>query len=167
MEKDFQRQYISEKFKNHRKSHIKIYEVQKLTRDRLQKKIDDGIYKLEETNCLCGAKDDVIISETDRYGLPLNTVICRKCGLLRTNPRMDKNSLTEFYINEYRDMYMESMEVTEGYFKNMTTRGREIIDLIRRCCKGIEFKDMDGIELGCSAGGILVPFWEAGATVKG
>ena len=92
-------------------------EGKKLVRRWNAKKIDGGIYRLEETNCLCGSKGEVIISETDRYGLSLNTVICKKCGLLRTNPRLDKNSLTEFYIKEYRDLYMESKEVEEGYFK--------------------------------------------------
>lgn len=88
---------ISKKYKYHQKSHIYLNRAQKLIRDGIQKKIEDGIYKLEETNCLCGAKNDVVIAETDRYGLSLDTVICRICGLLRTDPRLDKNSLTEFY----------------------------------------------------------------------
>lgn len=167
MEQDFKKLFVSEKYKYQQRSHIKLNREQKLVRNGIQKKIDGGIYRLEETNCLCGSKGEVIISETDRYGLSLNTVICKKCGLLRTNPRLDKNSLTEFYIKEYRDLYMESKEVEEGYFKNMIVRGREIIDLIRRYCKGIEFKNMDVLEIGCSAGGILIPFLEAGATVKG
>lgn len=167
MKQNLPKLLISKKYKYHQKSHIHLNREQKLIRNGIQKKINSGVYKLEETSCLCGTKDDVIISETDRYGLNLKTVICKNCGLLRTNPRLDKNSLTEFYINEYRDLYMESKEVTEGYFKNMISRGREVIELIRRCCAGIEFKGMDVLDIGCSAGGILVPFLEAGATVKG
>lgn len=149
------------------RAHIRLAKRQKAVRDVLIGKLSQGIYRLEEVKCLCGMMDDLIISETDRYGLPLKTVICRGCGLLRSNPRLDKNSLTEFYINEYRDLYMESKEVEEGYFQNMIVRGREIIGLIRKYCNGIEFNNMDVLEIGCSASGILLPFLEAGATVKG
>lgn len=154
-------------FKYTKKAHVKLNKIQKATRDKVQHKIDNGTYKLEDVPCLCGTRDDVIIAETDRHGLHLNTVICKNCGLLRTNPRLDKNSLSEFYKKEYRDLYMESKEVEEGYFKNMIVRGREILDLFKVHCKGIDFKGMGVLEIGCSAGGILVPFLEAGATVKG
>lgn len=155
------------KFKYTKKVHLKLTKEQILIRNRIQEKIDKAIYKLKYVPCLCGEKDNVVISETDRYGLKLNTVICKKCGLLRTNPRLDKDSLSEFYKKEYRDLYMESKNVEEEYFKNMVQRGREILGLIKKYCKETEFSDTRVIEIGCSAGGILVPFLETGAIVKG
>lgn len=150
-----------------RRAHIKLTAKQTRTRDKIQYKIDNGIYKLIETPCLCGKSDDLVISETDRYGLRLNTVICKNCGLLRSNPRLDDNSLGKFYENEYRDLYMGPEYVNMNtYLTNMIDRGREIIDIITKQLQ-IKLQGMEVLEIGCSAGGILVPFLEAGASVKG
>lgn len=35
---------------------------------------------------LCGGRDAVIASRLDRDGKPLQTVICRSCGLVWTDP---------------------------------------------------------------------------------
>jgi len=155
-------------FKYTKKAHIKLNKIQMATRDKVQQKIDIGDYKLQEFPCLCGEKDDVVISETDRYGLHLKTVICKNCGLLRTNPRLDSKSLDGFYKEEYRDLYMgpEYGEMKD-YFLNMVERGKTVCSLIKRCLPQINFKELNVLEIGCSVGGILIPFLEAGATVKG
>ncbi len=148
-------------------SHVKLNSKQTSVRNKIQDKIDNGIYKLEETPCLCGEQDDSIISETDRYGLSLNTVICKRCGLLRTNPRLDSKSLEEFYKKEYRDLYMgPEYGNMNTYLTNMIERGREIIDLIKKQLQ-LELRGLEVLEIGCSVGGILVPFLEASVSVKG
>lgn len=158
---------ISRRFQFRNKSHIRLNQKQILTCNKVQGKIENGTYRLVESPCLCGQGSGVVIAETDRYGLHLNTAICRKCGLLRTNPRLDKYSLDEFYKHEYRDLYMESEDVEEGYFKGMILRGREIKDLIKEHYTEIGFRGMEVLEIGCSAGGLLVPFLDEGATVQG
>jgi 2-polyprenyl-3-methyl-5-hydroxy-6-metoxy-1,4-benzoquinol methylase len=158
---------ISPLFKYKKSSHIKLSEKQIVTRNKVFEKIEKGIYKLEESPCLCGGEEDVVVSETDRYGLPLNTVICKNCGLLRTNPKPDNKSLDEFYREEYRDLYTgPEYGDMNSYFLDMIERGKEILSLIKNYSP-LEFKNLDVLEIGCSAGGILVPFLEAGANVKG
>ncbi len=129
--------------------------------------MNNRIYRLEHAACLCGATDDAVIAETDRYGLSMSTVVCKRCGLLRTDPRLDDSSLNAFYVNEYRDLYMESTEVTEDYFQDMVLRGNEILHIFRSAAGAHATAHSSVLEIGCSAGGILLPFLNAGATVKG
>lgn len=155
-------------FKYTGKAHVKLNKIQTLTRDRVQQKINAGIYKLEDIPCICGSKDDVVIAETDRYGLPLNMVICTNCGLLRTNPRPDSSSLDLFYSSEYRNLYMgPPYSDMQSYFCDMVERGRSIFSLIKKYAPQVDFSQMEVLEIGCSAGGVLLPFLEAGASVKG
>lgn len=155
-------------FRHTGRAHIRLGKGQKAVRDALIGKLDQGIYRLEEVKCLCGMTEDVVISETDRYGLPLKTVICTYCGLLRTNPRLDAGSLDGFYANEYRDLYMGAdYGDMDSYFLDMAARGREALDLIRKTAPWVDLKKADVLEVGCSAGGVLFPFLEAGARVKG
>jgi 2-polyprenyl-3-methyl-5-hydroxy-6-metoxy-1,4-benzoquinol methylase len=149
-------------------AHITLTSRQREVVEVLQDKIDRGIYVLEDGPCLCGAHKDSAIAETDRYGLKLKTVVCSVCGLLRTNPRLSQESLGEFYQQEYRDLYMgPEYKGLESYFQGMIRRGIYLIELIRRFYPDIKLAGKNVLEIGCSMGGILVPFLKSGAKVKG
>lgn len=155
-------------FRHTGRPHIRLSKTQKAVRDALIEKLERGQYRLENVACLCGKTDAVIVSETDRYGLPLKTVICVHCGLLRTNPRLDASSLDGFYANEYRDLYMGAdYGDMDAYFLDMFARGRVIVDIIRKAAPRLDLKKADVLEVGCSAGGVLFSFLEAGARVRG
>lgn len=159
---------ISDLFEYLGESHVFLNEKQSTARDKVKNKIINGTYRKEYRNCLCGGSDSVIIAKTDRYGLPFDTVICVKCGLIRTNPRLDKASLIEFYRLEYRDLYMGSEYGSmKNYFDGMVLRGEEFLNLLRKYRTDIKINRLDVLEIGCSAGGILVPFLESGARVRG
>jgi SAM-dependent methyltransferase len=51
---------------------------------------------------LCGASDVAVIGDRDRNGRPLRTTICRKCGLVWSNPRPSEEEVRRYYSNEYR-----------------------------------------------------------------
>lgn len=159
---------ISRDFMFLNKAHLPLNDMQIRLRDAIQGKIDSGIYKLENCKCLCGSDNGIIISETDRYGFSLKTVICKSCGILRTNPRLDQNSLKEFYGKEYQDLYFNTE--TSGipaHFKAQRTNGLYIKDFIASHHKDFKLNGRTVLEIGCSAGGILAPFLKAGATVRG
>ena len=60
----------------------------------------------EETACnLCGARDDVVVGTRDRDGRPLRTVLCRRCGLVWTNPRPTIAEMNAYYGTTYRADY--------------------------------------------------------------
>jgi len=54
------------------------------------------IGKLRHMPCdLCGADDGQVIAETGRMGLPVRTVICRRCALVYTDPVLDLDDYDE------------------------------------------------------------------------
>ena len=65
-----------------------------------------GVWQLEEVPCdYCGSWDsEVLLTGWDRlHGLPgrFNVVLCRQCGLARTNPRPTPASLPTAYPDQY------------------------------------------------------------------
>jgi 2-polyprenyl-3-methyl-5-hydroxy-6-metoxy-1,4-benzoquinol methylase len=63
----------------------------------------------EETACnLCGASEYDVVATTDREGCPLQTTMCRRCGLVWTNPRPSAEAIDEYYRREYREDYKKS-----------------------------------------------------------
>jgi len=51
---------------------------------------------------LCGASDVEVIGDRDRSGHPLRTTICRRCGLIWSNPRPSEDDVRRYYSREYR-----------------------------------------------------------------
>jgi hypothetical protein len=91
------------------------YPKQKLSKYQIEeiKKFNNNIkVKFENTSCLnCQSNNDQILFKNDRYGFKLITVICKKCGLIYSNPRMTKDSTNYFYeSNTYRDIYVGKSE---------------------------------------------------------
>ena len=61
---------------------------------------------LQERNCpLCGSNNHHIISSMMQYNLNLNTVICKTCGFVFTNPIPEKSIYDSFYSTAYSDFY--------------------------------------------------------------
>ncbi|MBN1526089.1 MAG: methyltransferase domain-containing protein [Candidatus Omnitrophica bacterium] len=150
------------------RSHVPLNSVQTALRDAIQDKLDKGYYKLEDCHCLCGADDDVIIAGTDRYGFAINTVICRSCGILRIDPRPSRGVLKEFYSREYQDLYWDAEpENISDHFRAQVTGGVYMKDFIKGHLNISGFRGKTVMEIGCSAGGILLPFLEDGADVRG
>ena len=54
---------------------------------------------------LCGAVDVAELGQQDREGQPLRTVICRRCGLVYSDPRPDAAQVREYYARNYRTDY--------------------------------------------------------------
>ena len=54
---------------------------------------------------LCGADDYDVVGRRDRDGHALRTVLCRRCGLVWTNPRPSAADLDRYYQAEYRADY--------------------------------------------------------------
>jgi SAM-dependent methyltransferase len=51
---------------------------------------------------LCGSVDIEELSSRDRDGRPLRTTICRRCGLVWSNPRPSEEQVRRYYSREYR-----------------------------------------------------------------
>jgi SAM-dependent methyltransferase len=124
----------------------------------VQNKIDRHEFNLIPNSCYCNnvhEERDVIVSEKDKFGLPIPQVLCSKCGLLRSGKIFDVKSNEEFYQKYYRSIYNSGMD-PELYFSIQRKRGLRYINLIKKL--GI-FDEIEYVaELGCGAGGIMYTF---------
>lgn len=108
---------------------------------------------------ICGSCKNKPIFVGDRYQMGITTVICKKCGLIYTNPRPDDTAFKEFYEKFYREFY-ESVEhpskeyIREGRF---TQRANIVYNHLKNFIKGkIPFSDpVEVLDVGCSEGSVL------------
>ncbi len=144
---------------------LRLTEHQLMVRDRVIQRMHDGTYPCVPVPCECGADEahDMLVAERDRYGLPVRTVLCGRCGLLRTTPRLSAEATARFYDEDYRDLYTGEQVGPEGLFANQRQRGAAQLARL-----GKLFDSARTVyEIGCGAGGLLEPFAQAGKRVAG
>ena len=127
-------------------------------------KFSSGQYKTEQLKCLCGKMNDLLVAKFDRYGIPINTLICKNCGLMRSSPYYTSDTLINFYKEEYRPLYVSNSTCSESKFLQRTLYGENIYNKIK---KYIKLKHNKVFEIGCGSGGILNAFKKIGFTVYG
>jgi 2-polyprenyl-3-methyl-5-hydroxy-6-metoxy-1,4-benzoquinol methylase len=151
---------LGSRYRNDGKSLLILNDLQKKLKNQILTKITIGRYRFEKVKCIVdGSKKFTLLSEKDRHGLYMPVVICQKCGLVQTNPRMNRKSYKEFYEKEYRQFYSGYKGVSKAFFKQQYSHGRKIFKLIGRTT-GETIKNMFVVEIGTGAGGILQYFKE-------
>lgn len=140
------------------------YQIKYIT--QINEKVRNGEYKLMSYKCLCGECFDEIIAVRDRYGIKMNTVICKNCGLVRINPYYDKDALKNFYNNEYDHIYRGGVHMNfNDHFSKQISHGKRIISMLKN--NDITVNNKLVYEVGCAGGGILKPFQDLGCDVIG
>lgn len=135
------------------------------TREAVDRFLASG-YREAPNPCLCGGSDDRLIARRDRFGIPLDTRLCTNCGLMRSDPYMDDESIEQFYGGIYRDIYTSGwLELTPvESFESQRWAGLEI----RRWLTSKGFAAPELVfEIGCGGGGILQVFSDWGSRVVG
>lgn len=149
---------------------LRLNEVQLQMKLQIEQKIGGGRYHFESVPCAVCANQDgnfEMIADKDRYGLRMTVVICRDCGLIQTNPRMNQDAYNEFYDIEYRPLYGGDKEDMATFFRKQYDRGREIFHYLDSH-GGLGKRDgMYVLEIGCGAGGIIGYFRDRGCRVRG
>jgi len=83
---------------------------------------------------VCASKRHVLISKTDRYGLPLRTALCLECGLFYLVDRFSAASYSEFYASgAYRAVSSQFNRVTHdiaGVQEDQASYARILIQLL-------------------------------------
>ncbi len=74
---------------------------------------------------LCSASEAVELARRDRDGNPLRTVICRRCGLVWTDPRPTEAEVKKFYAQDYRVQYKGAYQPK---LKHVYRAGRVALD---------------------------------------
>ena len=152
-------------YRNDGRASVYINSFQRQALKNFVAKLDSGVYHLEDNPCMCGAHDDVAVTEKDRYGFPCRYVLCRNCGLVRLEKRLDDESTALFYRDDYRSIYEGSEQPQEKYFRFQERRGDLFYSIID------EYADISSVhsvfEVGCGAGGILYAFHKRGIKASG
>ena len=141
---------------------VRLSSIQKEARAQFLEKVEKGEYRLRENRCLCGSSGGYVVAGHDRYGIDLITVLCSKCGLLRSDPYYTQETLSSFYAQEYRRLYSNEKKCSQTFFEDQNSIGTRVLDRINT-----EVKGRTVFEIGCGAGGILKVFQDAGAEVSG
>ena len=103
------------------------------------------------------------VSDTDRRGTPLRTVICMETGLVRNDPVPDDAELATFYAEEYRNAYKGASR----------PRRRQILRNFRRAANYIRtFRDVLDpaarvLDVGAGSGEFAFLMTRLGKTVTG
>lgn len=143
----------------------KLTESQKKSLFEFQGKVKQGIYTSENVSCLCGYSEGILLTERDRYCLPVTTKLCTCCGTLRTSPRLDELSLSTFYDRDYRSIYVGSPQAPNEFFEQQEIHGTSILYFVWTAIK--PEKTLTVFDVGCGAGGTLTPFKNVGCKVFG
>ncbi len=110
-----------------------------------------------------GCKQDVLIAEVDRYGIPGRTVLNLSSGLIRSDPYLREHDLEQFYSRNYRDIYIWKDYSIEKMRDDQLRHGEKILSFIG------PYFDKPGkvLDVGCGLGATLIPFKESGWTSTG
>lgn len=104
-----------------------------------------------------------IVSQTDRRGNPLKTVVCMETGLVRNDPVPGDDELAKFYAEDYRKDYKSSEK----------PRKRQILRNFRRVAAHVaEFSDVldaagDVLDVGAGSGEFAFLMTQRGKSVTG
>jgi len=131
----------------------------------LGKKVSDGTYKYEDCDCFCGANDSILVSETDRYGNYYPLVLCKKCGIMRANPRLNETAYVDFYAHDYRVLYGNKISDRDERYEKKIKQAEDLYNFVSRHIgipRGTVVFDID-----CNMGSFLVPFHKNGCEVMG
>lgn len=155
---------LNDRYANNGISILELNQVQKKYITQFKEKLSDKIYLEELSLCMCGGDNFEILSEKDRYGIPMKTVVCRNCGLVMTNPHLSSDSFDSFYNFEYNQIYRGTEEAIDYTFDEQVFRGGRICDFVE---KTVSLSGKRILEIGCSTGGIVRAFEQRGCDAHG
>jgi len=119
----------------------------------------------------CGAnpnqEESVHLADRDRYGFPLSTWLSKKSGIAWTSPQMNEELTDQFYQDYFHNIYRDPNDSISKRFSQQIMRSFGLLEQIE---KANVFSDLSGkrvLDVGCAAGGMLIPFLEQGCQVAG
>ena len=139
---------------------------QKKAIEKFNQMIKEGDLFFEKVDCLCGHNVFIKISNQDRYGLEQRVVLCQKCGLMMSNPRLTDQSYKIFYSTDlYREIYLERDFLKDGERNLKSDYGKFILNHLYPFIK--TSKGLSVLEFGCGGGWNLIHFLKIGHKVTG
>jgi len=124
------------------------------------------LIKITKTTIPCnitGTHDAVVISEKDRHGKPLRTVVNLASGLVYTDPRPSHETVKNFYSEDYRQEYKGS---TTPKMKHIRRAGMAALDRWRKLSPYIK-KGSKILDAGAGGGELLYLLTKKGHEASG
>lgn len=151
--------FISPRFDEARTKFSPVFSDQQREKiDRFLSLIQTSEMKMVRTECPCGGgSESIVVASIDRYGLPLQTVVCETCGTLRFDPYFDAHSVERFYTEIYQGLYSRSTDL-DTYFTRQMLYGKKVLRYLNEA----PGSGRRVLEIGCGAGGSLSVFQSAG-----
>jgi len=122
-----------------------------------------AVDKMRSMKCnLCGSDNCVTISRKARFGIRVNNVVCKSCGLVYINPRPEKKYIDKFYLKRYREIYSGSDNPKE--FDRQKSQDQDVIDRLEFMERGLGYlkprlKTRRVLDIGCATG-YLFPYFK-------
>lgn len=133
--------------------------------------LDASQEKLISVESPCGAKPDLVeavhLADRDRYGFPVSTWLSKKSGIAWTSPQMDKDLTDQFYREFFHKIYRDPNDSISQRFSQQVVRSFGLIKEIEQSGLVTNFEGKTVLDVGCAAGGMLLPFLERGCRVAG
>jgi len=119
--------------------------------------IKNGKIKTEEVNsCQCGCGELEKIAEIDRFGLPFGSLICKRCGLVMTSPRIASSALPEYYDKFYHVLNYGHLHVHDQQALFRLWQGNKIYRMLKPYLT--DNKELSVLEVGAGTGNVLKEF---------
>jgi len=114
------------------------------------------------TCAICHAMDFDQIANVDRYGFRYKPGICKNCGNVQQIEYYKPEILNKFYTDYYSSIYRSEMKLEQTY-ERQQRKGKEIL----KYCEDVVPSEGKVLDIGCSAGGVLSIFKDAGYQAVG
>jgi len=115
---------------------------------------------MQNISCdLCGSSNYEVLWERGRFGMDVSTVICKDCGLVYTNPRMDEVETKTFYKEIYPKLYRGSERPTSEIVEQRRKTALEQYGFLANNFDNNFYGDV--LEIGASTGVFLANFSKA------
>lgn len=132
----------------------------------MNEKIERSEIPFECVDCPCGSSRFAGLACSDRYGLIQSTVICTRCGLVQSNPRMTESAYRRFYeSDEYRVIYEGDRFLDACQAHYLDGRGNAVYERVTSYRPATQIRSV--LEFGAAGGWNLLPFLAAGIQATG
>ena len=112
---------------------------------------------------ICESSNSQEISTQGRFGLSIRTVVCKNCGLVFTNPRLDVHENEMFYQHFYKIFFRGEDSPSTKHVETQYRKAKACVQYLE--LSGIDVSSINSVmDVGCSAGGILDYFKKSGVS---
>jgi SAM-dependent methyltransferase len=111
---------------------------------------DERILAAKDPCDLCGGTDRELIATLDRHDQPLDTGICRRCGMVAQWHRLTEGELLAFYAGEYRQSYHGEIAPSPRRVRRAWVNGERIFSQLKPFVGSRDSVFEVGAGIGCT-----------------